>query len=124
MAKRRGWCVLYGGKWYRGTSLGGGQGSVCWVELASDIKGTVMMLAGWPSDSCPKGAGWSVCREAQLKPTLFLGLLCACFWVQPSRILHGSVSASLGRVKVMLEEGSSSLLSGAMSVAVTVATHS
>lgn len=124
MAKRRAWCVLYRGKRYRGMSLGGGQGFVFWVELASGIKGTLMMLAGWPSDSCPKGGGWSVCREAQLKPTLFLGLLWACFWVQPSLILHGSASASLGRVKVILEEGSGSLLSGAMSVAVTVATHS
>ena len=104
-------------------SLGGGQGFVFWVKLASGIKGTLMMLASWPGDSCPKGGGWSVCREAQLITTLFLGLLCACSWVQPSLLLHGSASSLLGRVKVILEEGSGSLLSGAMSVAVTVATH-
>lgn len=54
--------------------------------------------------------------EAQFITTLFLGLLCASFWVQPPLLLHGSAIALLGRVKVILQEGPGSLLYGAVTV--------
>lgn len=67
--------------------MGCGHGFVFWVKLASGTTGALMMLISWPSISCPKGRGWSMCGEAQLR-TLFLGLLRACLSFQPPLLLH------------------------------------
>lgn len=71
---------------------------------------TMMMLASimMLSASCPKGGSWSACREHNSSSSS--SSLVSCAPASGSNPPCSCVSALLGRVKVMLEEGSSFLL--------------